>query len=110
MSSHREISVSRRAVFRFYEELNDYLPEKARKKELCFDFNEPTTVGKAIKALGIPVGEVDLILVNGKSVGLAYRLKNGDRVSAYPIFERFDISGFTRVREKPLKKLRHPGR
>ena len=103
-------SVPKGVLFRFYEELNDYLPEKARKKELRSDLNKPTPVGKAIAALGIPSGEVDLILVNGESVGLGHRLKNGDRVSVYPIFERFDISGVTKVREKPLIKLRSPER
>jgi len=97
-------------LFRFYEELNDHLPEKARKKELRFGFNGRTTVRTAITALGIPVGEVDLVLVNGRSVGLEHRLRNGDRVSVYPIFERFDISGVTKVREKPLIKLRPPGK
>jgi len=81
-----------------------------RKKKLCFDLKEPTTVGEAIAALGIPSGEVDLILVNGESVGFEHRLRDGDRVSVYPIFERFDISGVTQVREKPLIKLRSPGR
>jgi sulfur carrier protein ThiS len=95
-------------VFRFYEELNDYLPGKARKKELGFDLKEPTTVRQAIATLGIPSGEVDLILVNGASVGLGHRLRNGDRVSVYPIFERFDISDVTKVREKALIKLRPP--
>lgn len=99
-------SVPKGVLFRFYEELNDYLPKKARKKELCFDLNKPTPVGDAIVALGIPSREVDLILVNGKSVGLVHRLKNGDRVSVYPIFERLNISGVTRVRDKPLIKLR----
>ena len=103
-------SVPKGVLFRFYEELNDYLPEKDRKRDLRFDLNEPTTVGEAIAALGIPSGEVDLILVNGASVGLRYRLRDGDRVSVYPIFERFDISGVTKVRDKPLIKLRSPGR
>jgi sulfur carrier protein ThiS len=99
-------SVPKGVLFRFYEELNDYLPEKARKKELRSDLNKPTPVGKAIAALGIPSGEVDLVLVNGESVGLGHRLRDGDRVSVYPIFERFDISGVTKVREKPLIKFR----
>jgi hypothetical protein len=41
-------------LFRFYEELNDYLPEKARKKELRFGLKGLTTVRMAIAALGIP--------------------------------------------------------
>ena len=101
-------SVPKGVLFRFYEELNDYLPEKARKKELYFDLSKPTPVGKAIAALGIPSGEVDLILVNGASVGFGHRLRDGDRVSVYPIFERFDISAVTKIREKPLIKLKPP--
>jgi hypothetical protein len=95
-------------LFRLYEELNDYLPEKARKKDLRFGLNGPTTVRKAIVALNIPAAEVDLILVNGRSARLGHRLRDGDRVSVYPIFERFDISGVTKVRKKPLVKLRLP--
>jgi len=107
-SSGNITSAPKGVLFRFYEELNDYLPEKARRKELCFDLNEPITVRKAIASLGISSGEVDLILVNGASVGLGHRLRDGDRVSVYPIFERFDISGVTKVREKPLIKLGPP--
>ena len=107
-SHDRASSIPKGVLFRFYEELNDYLPEKARKRELRFDLKEPTTVGKAIASLGISSGVVDLILVNGESVGFEHRLRDGDRVSVYPIFERFDISGVTKVREKPLIKLGPP--
>jgi len=103
-------SVPKGVLFRFYEELNDYLPEKARKKDLCFELTRPTTVRKAIESQGIPSGEVDLVLVNGESVGFGHCLRDGDRVSVYPIFERFDISGITRIREKPLVKLRPTGK
>jgi hypothetical protein len=94
------------AGFRFYEELNDYLPEKARKKETAFRFDRPTTVGMAVESMGVPPDEVDLVLVNGVSVAFSYLLKDGDRVSVYPIFERLDISGVTRVREEPLNTIR----
>jgi sulfur carrier protein ThiS len=91
---------------RFYEELNDHLPAGTRKKERAVRFNRPTTVGAAIESLGVPPDEVDLILVNGASVGFDDLLKDGDRLSVYPIFERLDISGVTKVRQKPLIKLR----
>jgi sulfur carrier protein ThiS len=107
-SPGQRASVQKIVMFRFYEELNDYLPEKARKKELRFDLNGPTTVRKAIASLGIPSNEVDLILINGASVGLRHRLRDGDRVSVYPIFERLDISGVTKVRDQPLIKRRPP--
>jgi len=93
-------------LFRFYEELNDYLAEGCRKRDFEVRFEEPITVGKAIESLGVPLSEVDLILVNGRSVSFRYRLKDGDRVSVYPIFEQIDITGVTRVRNVPLKKIK----
>ena len=99
---------AKEVTFRFYEELNDYLPEECRKRDFEVRFDEPVTVGKAIESLGVPRSEVDLILVNGQSVSFRYRLKDGDRVSVYPIFEQIDISGVTRVRKQPLIKLRFP--
>jgi len=38
--------------------------------------------------MGVPQGEVDLILVNGESVNFNYRLQHEDKVSVYPIFEK----------------------
>ena len=92
-----------KVTFRFYEELNDYLPEKIRKKEFTYPFEKPTPVRELIESLGIPTEEVDLILINGISVDFSYVVNDKDRVSVYPIFETFDISGVTRVREKPLR-------
>jgi len=93
-------------IFRFYEELNDYLSEGCRKRDFEVRFEKPVTVRKAIESLGVPPSEVDLILVNARSVSFRYRLKDGDRVSVYPIFEQLDISGLTRVRKQPLMKIR----
>ncbi len=95
-----------KVTFRFYEELNDYLPEGCRKRDFEVRFERPVTVGRAIESLGVPRTEVDLILVNGRSVSFRYRLKDGDRVSVYPIFEQIDVSGVTKVRKQPLIKLR----
>jgi len=94
-------SDKKEATLRFYEELNNHLPEEIRKKETSFRFSEPTTIKEAIETLCIPPDEVDLILVNGESVDFGYLLKDGDHASVYPIFERFDISGITKVRENP---------
>ena len=92
-----------KATFRFYEELNDYLPERERKKEFTCSFKNPTPVNKLIESLGVPSAEVDLVLANGISVDFSYQVKDKDRLSVYPIFESFDISGITKVRDKPLR-------
>ena len=92
-----------KATFRFYEELNDYLPETIQKKEFTYPFERLTPVKKLIESIGIPSGEVDLILANGISVDFSYPVKDKDRLSVYPIFESFDISDITKVRDKPLR-------
>lgn len=91
------------AEFRFYEELNDFLPHRKRKKSMRYDFNGRPGIKDAIEAIGVPHTEVDLIVVNGESVGFDCRLEHGDRVAVYPVFESIDISSIVKLREKPLR-------
>lgn len=92
------------AEFRFYEELNDFLPPAQRKRPLTYRFRGSPGIKDPIEVFGVPHTEVDLILVNGESVGFDYRLQEGDRVAVYPAFESFDISPLVRLREHPLRK------
>lgn len=59
-----------------------------------------------IEAIGVPHSEVDVVFVNGESVDFNYRLRDGDDVAVYPVFESFDISAVTRLRAKPLRETR----
>lgn len=94
------------ATFRFYEELNDFLPRERRKRDFdCVCAREATTK-HMIEALGVPHTEVELILVNGESVGFDHRLRDGDRVAVYPRFEALDIRPLLRLREMPLRNTR----
>ena len=54
----------------------------------------------------MPHTEIDLILVNGKSVDFAYVLQDGDRVSVYPVFESLNIENVTQLRKVPLRKTK----
>jgi len=94
------------AFIRFYEELNLFLAKELRKKEVPCSFAPGTTVKKMIEDLGVPHTEVDLILVGGRSVPFEHRLRVGERISVYPVFESFDISAVSRVRPKPLRQTR----
>jgi len=94
------------ASFRFYEELNDFLPAEKRKKTFSYVFAGKPSVKDAIEGIGVPHTEVDLILVNSSSVGFNYPLQNEDIVSVYPVFEKLDISNATRLRPKPLRRTR----
>jgi uncharacterized protein with PIN domain len=95
-----------RATFRFYEELNDFLPAHRRKTDFQADFGEKRSIKDMIEALGVPHTEIDLVLVNGRSVDFRHFLQDGDRVSVYPVFESLNIENVTRLRQIPLRKTR----
>jgi uncharacterized protein with PIN domain len=94
------------AEFRFYEELNDFLLPEQRKQTLSYRFSGHPGIKDPIEVLGVPHTEVELILVNGQSVGFDYPLRHGDRVAVYPVFESLDISPLLKLREKPLRNPR----
>ncbi len=94
------------ATFRFYEELNDFLPPERRRREFSVPCAKAATTKHMIEALGVPHTEVELILVNGESVGLDRLLRDNDRIAVYPQFEAFDVTPLLRLREQPLRTPR----
>ncbi|MFC1467293.1 Mut7-C RNAse domain-containing protein [Verrucomicrobiota bacterium] len=92
------------AQFRFYEELNDFLPRLQRKKTIPYRFNGHPAIKDSVEALGVPHTEIDLILVNGASVSFEYPLQHSDRVAVYPVFESLDISSVVKLRPEPLRR------
>lgn len=94
------------ATFRFYEELNDFLAPERRRREFACPCARAATTKHMIEALGVPHTEVELVLVNGESVGFGHLLQDGDRVAVYPKFESFDVTPLIRVREQPLRVMR----
>lgn len=92
--------------FRFYEELGDFLPPERRKRSFMHAFDGTPAVKDRIEALGVPHTEVDLILVDGEPVGFQHRLRGGERVAVYPMFECFDLGAATRLRPAPLREPR----
>ncbi len=94
------------ARFRFYEELNDFLPPDRRRRDFDHAFDGRPAIKDAIESLGVPHVEVDLILVDGRSVGFGHPLDDGVRVAVYPMFESLDIGPVTRLRERPLRDPR----
>ncbi len=94
------------ADFRFYEELNDFLRPELRKRTFSHAFNGTPAVKDVIEAIGVPHAEVDLVLIDGESVNFARRLRDGNRVAVYPVFERIDLTPLTRLRPRPLRRTR----
>ena len=94
----------KKVYFRFYEELNDFLPEEKHKVRFTHNYIDRTSVKDVIESLGVPHTEVDLILVNVKSVGFDYLINDGDDISVYPVFESLDITNVQHLRPKPLRE------
>ena len=55
---------------------------------------------------GEPVTAIDLVVVDGRSVGFSHRFRGGERVAVYPVFERLDIGPASRLRPAPLRRTR----
>jgi uncharacterized protein len=94
------------AEFRFYAELNDFLPPARRQSAFAYAFNGTPSVKDAIEAIGVPHTEVDLVLLDGESVDFTRRLTGGEHVAVYPVFECFDIASVVRLRARPLRCTR----
>jgi uncharacterized protein with PIN domain len=94
------------ATFRFYEELNVFIAAERRGRSFDCRCARAATTKHMIEALGVPHTEVELVLVNGESVGFDRLLADGDRVAVYPKFEAFDVTPLLRVRERPLRDTR----
>jgi uncharacterized protein with PIN domain len=92
------------AEFRFYAELNDFLPATRKFRPFPVAFDGRPAVKDPIEALGVPHTEVDLVLVNGRSVPFSHRLGDGDRVAVYPCFEALAIEPAQRLRARPLRR------
>jgi uncharacterized protein with PIN domain len=93
-------------TFRFYAELNDFLPAERRGVTFRYPYPGRAAIKDVIEAVGVPHTEIDLILVNGRSVDFVYVAQPGDQVSVYPVFESLDISPLNRLRPQPLRESR----
>lgn len=91
---------------RFYAELGDLLPPPRRGKEFDHTCTPGGSVKDLVEGLGVPHTEVDLILVNGRSVDFSHHVHDGDLVSVYPVFEALDISPVVKLRPRPLRVAR----
>jgi uncharacterized protein with PIN domain len=92
--------------FRFYGQLNDFLPAQLRHARFAHFLRGPASVKDLIEAIGVPHPEVDVIVVNGQPTDFTYRMQDGDDVAVYPAFHRVDITGLRRVSGDPPQPAR----
>lgn len=103
---HQAEASMHQAHFRFYAELNDFLPPSQQHTTFQHRYRGNPAVKDIIEALGPPHTEIELILVNGMAVGFDHALQHGDRVSAYPRFRSLDITTLMNVRPPQLQTMR----
>ncbi|MGH8853662.1 MAG: Mut7-C RNAse domain-containing protein [Telluria sp.] len=94
------------ATFRFYDQLNAFLPRERRQRAFATPCAREATTKHMIEALGVPHTEVALVLVNGKSSSFERLLLDGDRVAVYPTFGSLDVQPLQRLRAWPEGRLR----
>jgi uncharacterized protein with PIN domain/S-formylglutathione hydrolase FrmB len=94
------------ADIRFYAELRDFLAPEHRSGRISHAVDGPRSVKDVIESYGVPHPEVEVILVDGRSVDFSYRPAPGDHISVYPVFESFDVSPMVRLRPEPLRRTR----
>jgi uncharacterized protein len=94
------MSTNRRqhATFRYYGQLNDFLPPRQRHRPLLHDFEIPAAVKDMFESMGVPHPEVDLVLLNGAPVNFGRLVHDGDRVSVYPAFCALDLGPLPHLR------------
>ena len=69
----------------FQPEFDDLLPPKLRGRESTLPIQPGRAAKDLVEALGVPHTEIGDILVNGTPVSLTHQLRDGDRVSVYPV-------------------------
>lgn len=94
--------LSKCATFRFYADLNDFLPPHRQQKPITHTFDLDAAVKDMIEALGVPHPEIELILANGQPVDFAYPVRDGDRIAVYPFFTSLPPDRSHRLRPPQL--------
>jgi len=80
------------ATFRVHGSLNDFLPAAKRDRPIVLEFEASPAVKDLIQALGLPHPEVDLVLVNDRSVGFGHRLLPSDLVDVFGLDRPADLA------------------
>jgi len=96
--------LSHQASFRFYTELNDFLPKEQRDLEIEIIFEGTPSVKHMVESQGIPHPEIRYIFVERKPVDFTYLVQNGDRIKAYPASIAFP--GVPLLNPNPAGELR----
>lgn len=91
-----------KATFRFYAELNHFLPSSKKQVNFAYFFEERASIKDTIESLGVPHPEVAFMEVNGEWVDFSYLVQDGDEINVYPISIAPEITPIICVQPQPL--------
>ncbi|MFN2203626.1 MAG: Mut7-C RNAse domain-containing protein [Caldilineaceae bacterium] len=92
--------------FRFYGNLNDFLPVEQRGQWIDYELDGTVAVKHPIESLGVPHPEVESIIVNGVFVGFGHHLARGEQIRVLPLSAAPQLPERLRLRP-PLNRPPH---
>lgn len=87
-------------ILRVYGDLRVFV-DVDRDGQLRVPTGAPRSVKDLVESAGIPHPEVDLLLVDGTSVGFDHLVVGGERVAVFPAFHSIDVTPTSKVRPPP---------
>lgn len=85
------------AAFTFYGALNYFLHRRQKNKTITQSFDWRASVKDMIESIAPPHPEIELILVNGRSVGWEYIVQDGDDIHVYPDYDAVSLPDKVRL-------------
>jgi uncharacterized protein with PIN domain len=84
-------------TLRIYGDLRDFVDSDS---DGCVQvpIGAPRSAKDVVESAGVPHPEIDLLLVDGTSVGFDHLIRGGERVAVYPAFHAIDIAVTSLVR------------
>ncbi|MFW6358636.1 MAG: Mut7-C RNAse domain-containing protein [Chroococcales cyanobacterium] len=92
--------------FRFFGELNYFLPPSKKQERFPHGFEERTSIKDMIEGIGVPHPEVDVILVDGKAVDFNYIVSDRHEIEVYPASVSPSIPSIIHLQPSPPKTPR----
>jgi uncharacterized protein len=90
---------------RFYGDLNFFLGSKARDAVIERRLSEKTSIKDIIESCGVPHPEVDLILVDERTVGFDHTLASDAKVEVFPVENRDTVSTEKRLQATDISRF-----
>jgi uncharacterized protein with PIN domain len=91
---------------RFHGQLNEHLAHPLRQREFEHQLTGRASAKDVIESLGVPHTEIDVVLLNGRSVALNAVLEDGDRVAVYPQTSGLKVTPLLHLHPRPLRRKR----